>query len=345
MSSITQAGNAQFIKRVRLALRQGKRLQRGHVLQRPFREMVLFTHQANQLLGTTINVSLENFTDPEVLNEQVVSLEGLFSGLKKLFKSNEKASTAEPVNEEQIWEAIDYIEDAVQRYKEPGSYSPTGDTVTVAARYAPFFNGVKLANRLSQDLIQYKGLFTKSKPTLDKALQHHTRTERAFRPFIGDANRLDAFKKVFGEAVRTQPSGLLQVFKEPTHAFMGYGKTSFVNDNAFDHRDTRVTPGTPLTVHVLDKTEFKVFLGSLVDLVALFEDVSEYEADYPMGLDASDPPLRGYMGEDDELDDLVNRANFLHPVFDDNNSYFIQQLVYRLERLIIAMVHYSKQVF
>ncbi len=84
-------------------------------------------------------------------------------------------------------------------------------------------------------------------------------------------------------------------------------------------------------------------VGALKELCDQHFALWMYVDEYPSGVDATDPPLRGYI-DFDTIDRLVANALFLSDTFEDLNIAIYENLQTRLEYLISGIVHYLKKV-
>jgi hypothetical protein len=279
----------------------------------------------------------------------VVSNEGIFDGIKQFFKKRgtEKASKNTPevgerFNDLQQW----YMNEFEKNYKE---YAPTGDTVEMSNIHAPFFanqNGAlfdDLVGRLDADIKAYTTLIKTTKPVFDRACRHLQDTAKKFDAFTGDADRLEEFVKVFEAAVKTQPELMAAVFREPSHEFMGYGKGGFVADkHTFNDSAPKYSIKGSVAVPVLTKEKLTAFVKAVSALSDISHDLFMINNDAPLGLDFTDPPTRGY-SDDDQVQDLTNKAHFFHPVFEEGNTDLYLGLVARVDALLYAMLVYLRR--
>lgn len=325
-----------------------KHLRTGYVLRKNglglehYTDIVRYNAVADSILGEFGSmVSLEDYSGDEDVSKRIVSMEGLLSSIKNfLFKKKKevKETQAEP----SFYKRLSWVDEEVQKLLE--TYEEKEGTVTIPKRYADFLVSPNMPALIKADCAQYKALFTRAKPTLDKSKQFRLHVEKEFDKFVGDTDRLEQFQALLKDLDAKQTKGLFEVFKEPGYNFVGFGKEPFKDQFKFFYTAPQVYAKTELELAYPSKKYLTTFINELRQLILVFAMVEEYEDQYPIGLDVTDPPIRGYL-DDDIVTDYVNDALYLHEIFDDYNSHFTVQLRERIGDLVEACIVYLEHVF
>lgn len=323
--------------RIRRVLEIGKRLQKDRMGLEDH-SVIGFCALADDLLQD-FKVSTESFeSDP--IQDRIVSLEGVLDSIKGLFRAKHAEHQQDRENKEEsepyIWELGDWVTETLQ--------AATGETarssIEISPKYGAFFTpGWHQA--LGHDLHQYRALYAQIKPAITTTDRYLSKVSKTLEHFKGDTDHLEEFTKAFQGLVKAQPSTVVSTFREPTGAFLGFGKRPFVEDGVFVD-DTAGAPRRTATVAALSPKEFIKFRDQLMELYLLALDIDGWQSELHLGLDYSDPPFRGYAGEA-AVDELTNTAMFLHPHYEETCTDIAHTLSDRIQELTLAMFHYARR--
>ncbi|MNF25522.1 hypothetical protein D3C81_313200 [compost metagenome] len=336
------------LSRIQKHLVVGYRLRRRGLGLEHHAEIVRFNAVADNILGgfPTV-VAQEDYQQGEDLNRRVVSMEGLLGAIKNflLGKTKEAVSKKEDVP---FWQRLNWLDSEVEGLVT--AYEDREGTVTIAKRYAGFFKGQgALAAQIKADTVQYKGVFSKAKPELDKQAKFMHDIDNQFKAFMGDVDRPDEFAALIKAINAKQTDGLASKWTEVPHAFMGWGKLPYLNKSAstgkgeFFYNAGNVDSDSEVTLPYPTKAELVAVVKELRLLCEAFAAIEIYNDDYPYGFDFTDPPIRGYY-DFPQVDDELSNANWGMESFEANNSYFVQQLVERMSSLGEALIVYLEGV-
>lgn len=329
-------------RRITKHLRTGYALRKNGLGLEHYTDIVRYNAVADSILGEFGSmVSLEEYSGDEDVNKRIVSMEGLLSSIKN-FLFNKKKEVKATQNEPSFYSRLAWVDEEVLKLME--AYVEKEGTVTIPKRYAGFLASPNMPALIKADGAQYKTLFTRAKPTLDKAKQFRLHVEKEFDKFVGDADRLEQFQALLKDLDAKQTKGLFEVFKEPGYNFIGFGKEQFKDQFKFFYTAPQVVAKTELNLPYPSKKYLTSFINELRQLILIFALVEEYEDYYPIGHDVTDPPTRGYL-DDDIVTDYINKALYVHEIFDDYNSNFVVQLRERIGDLAEACIVYLEHVF
>lgn len=331
---------------VRDKLRQ--HLLRGYALKRQnismeSAEVIRFNAVADSLLdGFSETTSLESAG--EDIHARIVAMEGLLSNIKGFLFRKKKMEKSKEHNEDDLplWKKMEWIDKELPELLK--TYVEHDKTVTVIERYAPMFQSFSnLPATLKADATAYRALAGAVKSDLEKSKKFMHDLEGKFDRFVGNVDHPEEFEKVLKDLIDKQPAGAADRFREPSRDFLAFGKTPFLDNGLFEYV-TYVTPAKQSAeVCYLSDKDMAALVGALKELCDQHFALWMYVDEYPSGVDATDPPLRGYI-DFDTIDRLVANALFLSDTFEDLNIAIYENLQTRLEYLISGIVHYLKKV-
>lgn len=342
------------LKRVRRVLMAGVRLQRNVSLEN-HDKIIRFNAVADSVLGDFPSVSVEDYQVGEDIRRRVVSLEGLLDSIKKFILGEKKkdGDAASAVKKEPtFWNRLEWLDQEVQALVE--AYEEREGTITIPARFSAWFptNG-KLSALLKADVAEYRTLFNRAKPELDKQKAFMREVDTQGDKFAGDVDRPDEFLKWLKGINAKQTIGLSAKFTDSTHVFLGYGKEPFLSTVPSNVRgQTRKefyyaapTPKSPgeITLPFPSKADVTNLVLSLKALCETFAAAEQYMDDYPIAIDLTDPPYRGYY-DIPEIDDELAKALWIIEIFEPNNTNFINQFCERTVDTANAMLVYLERV-
>lgn len=306
-------------------------------------EVISYNAVADSLMNGFVEViSVEGLEDS--FDDKIASMESLLSDIKGfIFKKKRVEKQIEKTDDElPFWKKQEWIEDGlmdlIDRYVEDGR------EVNVAAKYSAVLTDIdSLAARLKADTTIYKTMIADFEKNYSNQVRFMARVEKEFRPFIGSNDKVDEFEAVMKKLVAAQPPQHIARFKEPNKDFLGYGRRPFIVKDEFEYAPP--TPaGNEKTVKSPTAKQLDEIATQLVSISNLLLDVGVLEDVLVLGLDATDPPTRGYLGESDVIDDCVNKARFYHPVFEAGNNDLVENINKRIIHVIDAVVHYLKKL-
>lgn len=329
-------------KRVRKHLIQGYRLRRQGLGLEQYNDIVRYNAVADNILGEfTTLISVEDYSGTEDLNKRVVSLEGLLDRIKGFLAGKKKEAVNKP-KVRSLYDRMEWLNNEVGDLLD--TYTEREGNVTIPKSYAGFFTGKgPLSAQLKSDVDQYESLFNKAKSELNRQKSIMRDIGRKFERFVGNVSHRDEFVKLLKEIDNKQTKGLAAKFSNPSHKFMGFGKEPFFDRGKFEYTAPDVTSVVEIKLPYPSKDELASFVLQLRVLCEFYAIADDYASDYPMGIDPTDPPLRGYM-DDDEVQEFVNRSCYMMEVFEDYNGNFPDQLVDRIAELFTAMTVYLEHV-
>jgi len=332
-------------KRVRIQWLKGLALKSKVVSQEDFKDYIRYNAVSDCIIADfTPKASMEEFCADEDLNKRVASLEGILDSLKNFIGAGKRQAIEAKKEEadDPFWNRLTWFQEDAKQLLE--DYEQKVGTITIPRRYAPFLNANDLGQAIKSDTVQYKALFTKCKPTLDKSKQFLEQVESKFSKFIGNADKLEEFIQVLKELEGKQFKGLSERFQESPHKFLGFNKKPFLSGTAFFYMSPKVHADAELVIHYPTNDKVESVFKELTLLCALYRTIDDYSEDYPMGVDPTDPPYRGYLSDSTEVQQACSNALYTYDVFDDNNRNFLTQLTDRMSDLINATIAYLEYV-
>lgn len=345
------------------------KLMAGYELQRKMHVGAISLEQINELnrfyvitddILASVGLLVSNESSEErTLENQIVSLEGLFDRLKGLIRRKKKGVKTQrredPDVDTNAYSAITWLEYFDERtIKEVTNQ----EFVEIGKSVAGFFlenNRVikDIPQRLKRDVAAFKSFYGQLKPGLNRATGYIATVNKTLNKFHGDPSRPDEFAAAVVDLTKKAPPHLVETVKDPVHNFMGLGRIGFVEEE--DGLDVFSFDGPLLhlpyaedgiDVPSLDLNELKGFVKDLKGLLSLQKEVEEFIDDNDLsGLDITDAPIRGYMGGSvtDELMDAINDAPFLHPVFELRYTNIVNTLNTLLEEYLRAFSIYVRK--
>ncbi|ARV77287.1 hypothetical protein FDI21_gp118 [Pseudomonas phage Noxifer] len=338
------------LKRVRRCLLHGYKLRRPNLGMEQYGQVVRFNAVADSLLAEYPSVSLEDYKSGEDIGKRVVSLEGLLDSIKRFILGGKKEAEAKKENVP-FWQRLVWLDEEVEGLIE--AYQDGSGQITIPKSYAPFFpaNG-KLAAALKADTTQYKSAFTKAKPELDRMKAFLADIERQFKPFYGEPTDEKAvqFAKVLQGINAKCTRGLADKWVDTGYNYLGWGKEPFLSvspstgKKMFYYDPGLPNESGPITLPRPSKSELVAMVRELKTLCEVYAVVEQYNDDGGlMGLDFTDPPIRGYY-DYPEVDDVLSNALWGMEIYDEFGYYFIRQLEERIACLGEAMIVYLEVV-
>lgn len=307
------------------------------------KEAIGFNAVADSLLKGHCEVASMETTVTD-LSGKITSMENLLAEIKNfIFKKKKVEKQVEKTEDElPFWKKQEWIENGLMDLV--NSYVETNREVKVSAKYSAVLSDIdSLAKRLKADASVYKTMIAAFELNYNNQVKFIRRVENEFRPFIGSDDKLEAFEKVMSKLVASQPPQYITKFKEPNKDFLGYGNRSFIVDGEFEYSPPAPT-GREMTVKAPTAKQLEDIATYLVEMANVLLDVDVLEDVLVLGLDATDPPTRGYLGKSDVIDDCVNNAKFYHPVFEAGNNDIVENINKRIIHVIDAVVHYLKKL-
>ncbi len=296
--------------------------------------------EKNFPLGTT------ETSAADIEQSMTVSAEGFRDVFNKLFGGGKVAKT-DDTNGNMDWYRQHVIDGKVKDLQ-----LRSAGHVLFGPRFAPFMGRgttqvVDFVREAKKDLVMYQGLFNKYQPKAadnNRKLQKIETEAAQFLKRDTHPEGLDEFIKLM-EKWDTWITPLNGLFRDPSHVFLGYGKTSFLSEGGMFAGG----PGTldkkktlqSVKMSLLKEDEVNPLVGLIEQAALLMYRCSEVTED-AMGIDLTDPPFRGYYAEAIEARDEGFKAQFAHPDYEMINTDLFVDLNTRVGELMNAMVAYLK---
>lgn len=306
-------------------------------------EVIGYNAVADSLMNGFVEViSVEGLEDS--FDDKIASMESLLSDIKGfIFKKKKVEKQIEKTDDElPFWKKQEWIENDLMKLVD--GYKEDGREIKVAAKYAAVLSDIdSLARRLKADSAAYMMMLTEFEMDYSKQVKFINRVEKEFKPFIGSNDKVEEFEAVIKKLVASQPPQYIAKFKEPNKDFLGYGRRPFVVKGEFEYAPPAPT-GSDKTIKSPTKKQLEEIAAQLVAMAEVLLEVGIMEDELVLGLDATDPPTRGYIGESDDIDDCINNAKFYHPIFEAGNNDLVENINKRIIHVIDAVVHYLKKL-
>lgn len=322
-------------------LRLGYRLRRT-ATSLESNQVISFNAVADNLIeGFCEKCSMENISTD--IADRIASMEGLMDDLKRFIFGKKKEHIERRVDAEPgIITKLEWYQKEMPALL--AAFEGNVGTVSVSGQYSPVFKDAgNLPKKLHKDNAEYKALYTASIAKVKKWEMYFGKVDSAFKPFLGSADRVDEFEATLAKLVKDQPDSYLPSFNQPSNDFLGYGRAPFADKSGFVF-ESPVPSGNPIQLDSPSKKSVADLISVVNDSIALMLLVEDATLDRKISEDATDPPTRGYLGMSEEIDNLVNRAVFYHPVYEENNTYVLENINHRMTYLVSALIHYLMKV-
>lgn len=276
-----------------------------------------------------------------------VSNEGFVEWAKKLFRRKKDRIKESDVDTHSVkTEAWEWLTQVLAKHPIKALTLKPG-TVEVSSRYAAFFtrNGKPVTDpvaELQKDLREYRQLLARYKTKLQAAGKFLQKVERELDAFnardTDDLENQEELEKILEKLVRECPPSLVAGFQEPQHKFLGFASVPFLEKE--DGRLVFATAERPdkvagFTLTVDSEEQIEKFLTELKEAFSLSVEIMNLTEQVGVGVDVSDPPLRGYYNELPEK--LISQMRFIYPTFDEEITGLAWQLDSRISWLVEAM--------
>jgi hypothetical protein len=305
-------------------------------------QIISFNAVADSLTdGLANKCSMESISTG--IADRIASMESLMVDLKRFIFSKKKEVVERKADPEpDIITKLEWYQNTL-----PGllaAYEDREGSVTIAGQYSPVFSDASnLVKKLQKDNSEYKSIFTAAMAKVKKWEVYLSKVENDLKGFRGSNDRVEEFKTALAKLVKGQPDSYLPSFKQPAHDFLGYVNMSFTDDEGFIF-ESPAPAASAIDVELPSKKFITDLVKAVNDTLALCLLAEDATLDRVLSEDPTDPPTRGYLGLTREIDELVNQAMFYHPVYEENNTYALENINHRLTYLLSALIHYLMKV-
>ena len=260
-----------------------------------------------------------------------VSNEGLFELVRDLLVKDD-TPVAKPVTKT----TTDYLRWFTDNRNKPLVF---GVVNKPSEKISSFFTGNDPLKTLENGLSVYGKLFTTLKTGVAKAERYKNDTEKKLSKYIGNVDHLEEFKKDFKAIVNAQPPLMGDALKSVSFNLPGYGDVKLARPDGFIQFSVPDTiPNQLDRLEALDAAKSKAYLNLAGKYLDLWVKLSDMADDMEVGLDATDPPYRGY-NDDEEVQDLTNQFEYLDPTYDEKGSnavYLVKTMIWNTFESIVA---------
>jgi hypothetical protein len=235
-----------------------------------------------------------------IVDKQLVSNEGIFDNIKKLFGGKPKPKDDGPVPEAAI--EISSVDKAEAFVKSTDTEIPAK---TVSKGYSALF--LKGGNYnpnwlkdLTKDLTEYEKLI-RATVNYEKVMKRwHDKYKSQLDNFVGDTERQPEFLAVLKQYVKDQPKPWIELYPS-NHDYLIFGKQ--LDDGEDFDRDVPGSAGTTaVDIPEQSATQVRQVVNKVVtvynDLYNVIYDMGYYGADF------TDAPFRGYAFDEEVVEEL-----------------------------------------
>lgn len=233
---------------------------------------------------------------------------------------------------------------------DPSKHSFIEGSVTFGVSQSAFFYRGShvvddIVKSVASDLAFYLNIVNRYRTQIETNIKQTNKIKKeaeAFEPRDSHPEGLEEFAQLM-KKWENYVSPVSPNFREPNVDFLGYGKQPFTKHGLFLLEDDKARPVkvNELTVDALTPERAKQLAVVIRKLIALGDTIDKIIEDGE-GIDASDPPFRGYYKEVGNKDQSLLML-YTMPNFEQINTALFQQISERLGRLEDTMISYIKK--
>lgn len=244
---------------------------------------------------------------------------------------------------------LKWVEDNIVK-GDPSKHTFIEGSVTFGAHQSAFFYRGSdvvddIVRSVTADIAYYQNIVNRYKTQIENNIKQVGKIEREAEAFESRDNYpkgFDEFAKLM-KKWENYVSPVSPSFREPNVDFLGYGKQPFTKHGLFLLEDDKARPVkvSELTVDALTPERAKQLAAAIRKLIALGDTIDKI-IEGGAGIDASDPPFRGYYKEVGNKDQSLLML-YTMPNFEQINTALFQQLSERIGHLETTMISYIKK--
>jgi len=233
---------------------------------------------------------------------------------------------------------------------DPSKHQFIEGSVTLGVTDAAFFyrNGRlvdDVVKSVASDIASYQSIVNRYKTQIETNIKQTDKIKKEAEAFESRDKYPEGLEE-FAQLMKKWENYVSPVspnFQEPNVDFLGYGKQPFAKNGLFLLDDDMARPVKvgELKIDALTPERAKQLTVVIRKLIALGDTVGKI-IEGGVGIDASDPPFRGYYKEVGNKDKSLLMP-YTMPNFEAINTALFQQISERLKRLEEAMISYIKK--
>lgn len=327
-------------------------IDKGHALlqqgvgMESYKDAIQFNAIADDMLRSYAGnrISVEAFDDTSI-KERVISMESLLGEIAsflRIYKA--KPKTEEAAEEREEYEPmIKHFQWLATTFATlVDSYTPKQGSMTLGKKTGPYFTGdpTRFAKDYAADTDVIYTLFKRSMAGINPAVKHYAAFDKGLQRFIGDADRVDDFIAYIKPMIAKEPKPFKDTFNKVSYEFLAIGRIEdwFGGDDEY----TTPYPKQEVSVPYPTKQELIALQAVAVRLAVMSMDLEATCYSLPMGLDLTDPPFRGYMGNA-TVQHLTGKTTMTYPLFIELHVGVVRKLDTVVEQAAVALISYLRK--